>query len=104
MTIEFQTDTNNSNRLQPSVQNPKMTKFLIEKGIVKNETQAFYVLLGISIICFALSIYIFWGYVIGFPVKVSPEQIRQQQEFEQRMLEARQNADQNQNTDSTPGQ
>lgn len=97
MAVEFDTDNSRVGRLQPSVQNPKMTKFLIEKGIVKDEKQAFYVLLGISATCFLISVYIFWAYVIGFPVKVSPEQIRQRQEFEERMMRARENSNQPQN-------
>ena len=77
MAIEFETDTRNSeiSRLDQSVGNPWMTKFLIDKGIVKDETQAFYVLVGISVTCFLLSIYIFWAYVIGFPVKPSSGQM-----------------------------
>lgn len=82
MAVEFEADNSRVGRLQPLTQNQKMVKFLIDKGIVKDEKQAFYVLLGITVTCFLISVY-FWARVIEFPVKPSAEPVEQQQEFEQ---------------------
>ena len=55
---------------------PKMTKFLMSKGIVKNEKQATGILFLITLLCFSLSIYLIYNNFFKKPYipETSPEQ------------------------------
>ena len=50
-------------RFRPGTEDRGMVGFLIRRGIVKNEAQGRYVLLGISAIFFAITIYLAWGLI-----------------------------------------
>jgi hypothetical protein len=60
-------------------QTPSMVKFLISKGIVKDEKTAGHFLLGLTVFFFCLTIYIFIFYVFApspAPVPLSEETMR----------------------------
>lgn len=68
-----------------------MVRFLISKGIVKNEKQANYLLMAVTILFFISSIYIFITYVFDISIlnkksKLSPEQVRINKERLQQMM------------------
>jgi hypothetical protein len=50
-------------KFRPGTEDRGMVGFLIRRGVVKNENQARYVLLVISIIFFAITIYLAWGLI-----------------------------------------
>ncbi len=57
--IEFSTDSGaqfKSRAILGMPETPKMVNFLLKKNIVKNQTQAHYILLGICIVCFLIAI------------------------------------------------
>ena len=60
-----------------------MIKFLLRKKLVKNVTQANFLLLAISFFCFSLSIYISNTFILNRNIakKLTPEQEVQRQEF-----------------------
>ena len=45
---------------------PGLTRFLLKKGIVKNEKQANIFMICMSIIFFCLAVYVFASYVFGY--------------------------------------
>ena len=82
-------------------QTPGMTRFLMKKGIVKNEKQATIFMFTTSIIFFLLSIYVFIVYVFDIQLfnktTVTPEQIQANRE---RMEQIRNRAQNNTNTEN----
>lgn len=82
MPVEFNDEQNQNKvlygRFTQSNQAPKLVTWLLKIGIAKNETQANYFLIGIAIIAFVASFYIFSG---GKEARQSPppsmEQLQQ---------------------------
>jgi hypothetical protein len=64
MSVEFEDEQNEArvlySRFMPSNQLPKLVGWVIRTGIVKNETQANYFLIGLMFIALLTSFY-FWG-------------------------------------------
>ena len=105
MTTDFNVDKvdNMTKRIEPNATNNKMANFLVKKGIVKNEDQAFYVLLGVCAVCLLLAGYIFYAYVFGSPkstIKLTPEQQKARQDFESRLKQVRERAQTGSTTNS----
>jgi hypothetical protein len=63
MPVEFNEESNQNRvlygRFAQSSQAPKLVTWLLKIGIVKSESQANYVLIGIAVVAFAWSIYLF---------------------------------------------
>ncbi len=64
MSVEFEDEQNEArvlySRFMPSNQLPKLVGWVIKTGVVKNETQANYFLIGLAFIALISSFY-FWG-------------------------------------------
>ena len=94
------TFNNNSDYKSRSIlstsQTPGMAKFLINKGIVKNEKQARGILLTITTISLLASIYIFATFVFDIQIfnrtpQLTEEQIQQNRERLERLRQERRN-------------
>lgn len=83
MSIEFNDEQNQNRvlygRFAQSNQAPKLVTWLLKIGVAKNETQANYILIGIAVIAFALSFYIFVGE--NEPGQNPPMSLEQIQQF-----------------------
>ena len=80
--LQFEQETFKSRTILGEPASPKMVKALLRVGIVKNEQQAVYILLGVAVFCFILAVYI--SYVSFFDSsdsKLTPQQEKQNQEF-----------------------
>lgn len=64
MPVEFNDESNQNKvlygRFAQSSQAPKLVTWLLKIGIAKNETQANYILIGIAVIAFVASFYMFF--------------------------------------------
>jgi hypothetical protein len=83
MSVEFNDESNQNKvlygRFAQSSQAPKLVTWLLKIGIVKNESQANFVLINIAIISIILAIYIPLSKNIGAPIKFKediPENVR----------------------------
>jgi hypothetical protein len=67
--VQFEEDNNEfhirSRRLFGEPETPTMVRFLLRTGIVKNEKQALYILVGIVIIALAVTIFLIRGGIGG---------------------------------------
>ena len=67
MSVEFEEEQNEARvlygRFMPSTQLPKLVGWVIKLGIVKNENQANYFLIGLTFVALISSFY-FWGGLI----------------------------------------
>lgn len=67
MSVEFEDEQTEArvlySRFMPSNQLPKLVGWVIKTGVVKNETQANYFLIGIMFV-FLLSSFYFWGNIL----------------------------------------
>ncbi len=85
----------NSSFKSPSIigepTSPKMVKALLKTGIIKNEKHAGFVLIGFTILCFALALYISYAFIFAGNTtrKLTPEQEKQKQEFQERIRQGR---------------
>jgi hypothetical protein len=63
MSVEFEEEQAQSHvlysRFMPSNQLPKLVGWVIKAGIVKNENQANYFLIGLAVVAFLVSVYLF---------------------------------------------
>jgi hypothetical protein len=74
MSVEFEEEQAQSHvlysRFMPSNQLPKLVGWVIKSGVVKNETQANYFLIGLAFVALISSFY-FWGGIL-IPEKKFP--------------------------------
>lgn len=63
MSVEFEDEQTEArvlySRFMPSNQLPKLVGWVIKTGIVKNENQANYFLIGLAVVAFLVSVYFF---------------------------------------------
>ena len=75
MGVEFSDETElnqfRSRKVFGDAVQPQMVSFLMKKGIVKDSNQAGYALLGIAVVIFSISIYLFI-YAVSPPKVVAP--------------------------------
>jgi len=103
--IRFDNDSSafKSRTILGASQTPGMTKFLMKRGIVKNEKQATVFMISISTLFFLLSLYVFIVYVFDIRLfnkqpTMTPEQIQANKERMQQMRDrARNNVNTQQN-------
>ncbi|TAK56895.1 hypothetical protein EPO17_03475 [Patescibacteria group bacterium] len=69
MSVEFEDEQNEArvlySRFMPSNQLPKLVGWVIKAGIVKNENQANYFLIGLAVFAFLASFYFFGNLITG---------------------------------------
>ncbi len=80
--VEFEEEKIN-NRFQLQVRKKsKLTSFLIDKGVVKDETMAQNVLIGFTLLILFFSGYLYYIYVVGLPHRpTAQEKIDEQAYF-----------------------
>jgi len=75
MSVEFEDEQNEArvlySRFMPSAQLPKLVGWVIKTGVVKNETQANYFLIGLAFVALISSFY-FWGGLLISERRVPP--------------------------------
>lgn len=66
--VQFEEENNSSSFQSRAIlgqfRTPKMIRFLVDKGLVKNEKAAGNALVAITVICILLMIFIFYTYVL----------------------------------------
>lgn len=85
---------------------PKMTKFLMGKGVVKNEKQAQIALLSIAVLSLLLSTYVFASFVFDVQLfnqtpKLTEEQIQLREETAERFNKIREQQNKINNTQNS---
>jgi len=102
--ISFDDNLNFKSRsILGSPQTPGMTKFLINKGLVKNEKQANSLMIIITILFLLVAVYVFAKYVFEVDVfnktpEPTLEQMQMREEAEQRFEQLKQQRSNNTNT------
>ncbi len=66
MSVEFNDESNQISQRRSSENNrpPKLVTWLLKIGVAKNESQANYVLIGVAIVAFILSFYLWGGFLV----------------------------------------
>lgn len=103
--ISFDTDNTRfkSRTILGSPQTPGMTKFLINKGLVKDEKQANSLMIIITILFLLAAVYVFAKYVFEVNLfnkqpELTQEQIQRREEITERLEQLRQQRSNNTNT------
>jgi len=68
MSVEFDQENNFNKNFERTISKSngsKMNTYLIKKGYAKNEKQANLILLGISLLCILITIFVFYTFVLG---------------------------------------